>query len=91
MIVQELSQLQQQTQMDVLRAGAAGEARDPHWRRWLVLCAAALAIGCGLLIYAETMAFYWDEGFHVLAAQLIGRGSRPYLDFFFPQPPLNTY
>ena len=91
MIVPELSQLQQQTQMDLLLAGTAGEARDLCWWRWLVLCAAALAIGCGLLIYAETMAFYWDEGFHLLAAQLINRGSRPYLDFFFPQPPLNAY
>jgi hypothetical protein len=36
--------------------------------RWLVLCAAALAITCGLLIYAETMAFYWDEGFHACKA-----------------------
>src|SRR5262245_66535761 len=59
--------------------------------QWLAVCAVAAAIACGLLIYAETMAFYWDEGFHVLAAQLIGRGSRPYLDFFFPQPPLNAY
>jgi hypothetical protein len=37
------------------------------------------------------MAFSLDEGFHLLAAQLINRGKTPYLDFCFPQPPLNTY
>jgi hypothetical protein len=86
-----LSHLQQQTQMDVLLAGAPKDARDLDWARWLGLCGAVLAIACGLLIYAETRAFYWDEGFHILAAQLIEGGSRPYLDFFFPQPPLNAY
>ena len=45
----------------------------------------------GLLVYAETRAFTSDEGFHLLAAQLIRRGMRPYLDFAFPQPPLNAY
>jgi hypothetical protein len=82
----------QQTQLDhLLLAEAEDEAGDLDSWRWLVLCAAVLAIGCGLLVYSETMAFYWDEGFHVLAAQLIERGDRPYLDFFFPQPPLNAY
>jgi hypothetical protein len=37
------------------------------------------------------MAFSLDEGFHLLAAQLINRGETPYLDFCFPQPPLNAY
>ena len=37
------------------------------------------------------LAFAWDEGFHLLAAQLIGAGKRPYLDFCFPQTPLNAY
>jgi len=26
-----------------------------------------------------------------MTAYLIGTGKRPYLDFFFPQPPLNAY
>src|SRR5215831_19331739 len=87
-----LADLRSQGRMEVLLAGGPPEdGRDREWPQWLVLCAAALAIGCGLLIYAETMAFYWDEGFHLLAAQLINRGSRPYLDFFFPHPPLNAY
>ncbi|HEY1217624.1 MAG TPA: hypothetical protein VGF03_01715, partial [Bryobacteraceae bacterium] len=42
-------------------------------------------------VYAQTLAFAWDEGFHLLAAQLIKNGKTPYLDFFFPQAPLNAY
>src|SRR5215469_6244 len=37
------------------------------------------------------MAFAWDEGFHILTAQLIRHGKRPYLDFVFSQVPLNAY
>ena len=43
------------------------------------------------LIYATTRAFTWDESYHLLAAQLIGAGKTPYLDFCFPQTPLNAY
>ena len=44
-----------------------------------------------LLVYAEKWAFTWDESFHLLAAQSINAGKRPYIDFFFPQTPLNAY
>lgn len=37
------------------------------------------------------MGFVWDEGFHLLTAQLIDRGKIPYIDFCFPQTPLNAY
>ncbi len=51
-----------------------------------------LALFAGLLIwYARTESFAWDEGFHLLTAQLILRGRHPYVDFFFPQVPLNAY
>jgi hypothetical protein len=43
------------------------------------------------LFYAETLAFTLDEGYHLLAAQLIRAGKTPYLDFCFPQTPLNAY
>ncbi|HXP86237.1 MAG TPA: hypothetical protein VN841_16040 [Bryobacteraceae bacterium] len=43
------------------------------------------------LVYAETWAFAWDESYHLLAAQLIGRGKRPYIDFCFPQTLVNVY
>jgi 4-amino-4-deoxy-L-arabinose transferase-like glycosyltransferase len=48
-------------------------------------------LAAGLLVYSQTMAFHWDEGFHILTAHLIDTGKRPYLDFFFPQTPLNAY
>jgi 4-amino-4-deoxy-L-arabinose transferase-like glycosyltransferase len=43
------------------------------------------------LVYSQTMAFHWDEGFHLLAAHLINAGRKPYIDFCFPQAPLNAY
>jgi len=61
-------------------------------RRALLLFGAVIAfISAGLLVYSQTMAFVWDEGFHILAAQLIDRGKVPYIDFCFPQTPLNAY
>jgi hypothetical protein len=60
-------------------------ARAPRY-----LIGATLAIGGLLLWYSQTRAFAWDEGFHLVAAQLVKNGKRLYLDFCFPQPPLNT-
>lgn len=48
-------------------------------------------LAAGLVIYSQTNAFAWDEGFHLLAAQLIRAGRKPYLDFCFSQTPLNAY
>src|SRR5205823_2069695 len=53
--------------------------------------AAALVYAAAFLTYATTRAFTWDESYHLLAAQLIGAGKTPYLDFCFPQTPLNAY
>lgn len=50
-----------------------------------------LPIFIALLIYALTWAFIFDEGFHLVAAHLIANGKRPYIDFCFPQTPLNAY
>src|ERR1017187_8861981 len=55
------------------------------WYCGLSLYAAAF------LVYAETWAFTPDEGYHMLAAQLIASGRIPYIDFCFPQTPLNAY
>lgn len=57
---------------------------------WILAGALAL-LAAGLMFYAQTDAFAWDEGFHLLTAQLITRGERPYLDFNFSQTPLNAY
>jgi 4-amino-4-deoxy-L-arabinose transferase-like glycosyltransferase len=60
-------------------------------RAYLFLCSAVTLIAAGLVWYSQTMAFAWDEGFHMLCAQLIAAGRRPYVDFAFCQTPLNAY
>lgn len=57
----------------------------------LALLICALLVFAALLVYSQTLAFTGDEGFHLLAAQLIDKGKRPYIDFAFPQTPLNAY
>lgn len=57
----------------------------------LIILAALVVFGAALLIYSQIWAFTGDEGFHLLAAQLIDKGKRPYIDFCFPQTLLNTY
>ncbi len=49
------------------------------------------ALSALLVIYSQFMSFAWDEGFHVLTAQLIMRGKEPYIDWLFPQTLLNAY
>jgi hypothetical protein len=68
-------------------AGGVGGGRSSRF--WLYAIWAALA--AGLMVYAQTLAFTDDEGFHLMAAQLIKAGLRPYLDFCFDQTPLNAY
>ena len=63
-----------------------GDRTSPLW-----LYGIWAALASGLMLYALTLAFTDDEGFHLLAAQLIKAGMRPYLDFCFPQTPLNAY
>lgn len=55
------------------------------------LLALVATVGAGLIVYSQTWAFAWDEGFHLLAAQLILKGMRPYIDFFHAQTPLYAY
>jgi hypothetical protein len=60
----------------------------PEWR---ILVAVIGAIAAALVVYSQTAAFAWDEGFHMLTAQLMAHGRRVYLDFMFPQTPLNAF
>jgi 4-amino-4-deoxy-L-arabinose transferase-like glycosyltransferase len=60
-------------------------------RSYWVLTGVVTLLAAGLMIYAQTDTFAWDEGFHLLTAQLITRGKRPYLDFNYSQTPLNAY
>src|ERR1700684_3879805 len=64
-----------------------GRNEKSYW----VLAGTVTLLAAGLLFYSQTDAFAWDEGFHLLTAQLITRGERPYLDFNFSQTPLNAY
>src|SRR5262252_5355593 len=57
--------------------------------RWFLLSTSLVA--ALMVAYSQTFAFAWDEGFHLLAAQLIKSGKKPYLDFAFAQTPLNAY
>lgn len=57
----------------------------------LRLVAVVAGLSAVLLIFSQTFAAAADEGFHLLAAHLISVGKRPYLDFVFPQTPLNAY
>jgi len=68
----------------------AGHNLGPRAALGLILGLCAV-VAVALMVYAQTDAFAWDEGYHLLAAQLIDRGLRPYIDFCFPQTPLNTY
>ena len=72
-------------------AASIDKPRSHKDRDYLLLLGVVAAIAVGIMIYAETDAFAWDEGFHMLTAQLITRGKRPYLDFNFSQTPLNAY
>lgn len=58
---------------------------------YLLLIGVVALLGAGLIVYSQTDAFAWDEGFHLLTAQLITRGKRPWVDFNFSQTPLNAY
>ncbi len=60
-------------------------------RPFLLLSGLLFLYTAALVVYSQTMGFVWDEGFHILTAQLIAHGRMPYIDFCFPQPPLNAY
>jgi len=60
-------------------------------RRPLAFWLVALAVTAGLLVYSQMVAYFGNESFHLLAAQLINAGKKPYLDFFYQHAPLYAY
>jgi hypothetical protein len=50
-----------------------------------------LIVMAGLVLFSQTWAWYGDEGFQLLASQLILLGKKPYVDFFYPQTPIWAY
>jgi hypothetical protein len=67
------------------------EHQDPTQRPFFLFYGVVALLAAGLVLYSQTIAFAWDEGFHLLTAQLIKAGRKPYLDFCFSQTPLNAY
>jgi 4-amino-4-deoxy-L-arabinose transferase-like glycosyltransferase len=56
-------------------------------RTWLIITILTIA----LLTYSQLVAYFGNEPFHLLAAQLINSGETPYLDFFYQHPPFFAY
>ena len=54
----------------------------------LMLCS---ALSLGLIAVSQIGDSWGDEGFHLLASQLINSGKKPYLDFFYQHVPLYIY
>ncbi len=75
----------------MFETGPERDAVRSRRRESFVFVTVLAIIGAGLLVYSQTMGFVWDEGFHLLTAQLIDAGKKPYIDFCFPQTPLNAY
>ena len=68
-----------------------GDRPDYGRHSVIALSAVLLSIAGWLIGYSQTRAFVWDEGFHLIAADRIAAGKIPYIDFCFPQTPLNAY
>ncbi len=66
-----------------------GQAPNDGFPPFLWALLASLAVL--LLGFSQTVAFFGDEGFHLLAARLVNAGKRMYLDFFYPHAPLYVY
>ncbi len=70
----------------------AVNAEGPAGKNAILAVFAGVALVVAALIwYANTAAFAWDEGYHLIAAWLIAHGKQPYIDFVFPQTPFNAY
>jgi hypothetical protein len=67
------------------------ESTSRNQKSYWILASVVTLLAGGLVLYSQIDAFAWDEGWHSLAAQLITRGKRPYLDFNYSQTPLNAY
>ncbi|HZM88204.1 MAG TPA: hypothetical protein VFF31_16890 [Blastocatellia bacterium] len=60
-------------------------------RARITIKVAGLALAAGLLIVSQVNAYIGDESLHLVAAQLINAGKRPYADFFYHHTPLFIY
>ena len=69
----------------------AGDKRSNEQGRAVFFWGTVTALSIGLLAFSQTGVWIDDEAFHLVAAQQINAGKRPYLDFFYPQTPLYAY
>ena len=77
------------TSPQVLESERSGAKTDR--KGFALLLCAFLLVAAAQIVWSLTLAHTWDEAFHLLAAQLIAKGRKPYLDFVFAQTPLNAY
>src|SRR6266567_3257291 len=87
----ELERNEEQLVTNETEAPIEGDQPERRLRPFIAVAVVMGIVQAILMVYAVLRAFSWDEGFHLLAAQLIEKGQKPYLDFCFPQPPLNAY
>ena len=62
-----------------------------HKRPDSVVWVLAACIVAVFLIRSQLLAYVGDESFHLVAAQLIHAGKRPYIDFFYQHTALHAY
>ena len=80
----------QETYKQSFPAALAGRPKQTY-EGGLRLVVILVLVSLALLLYAVSRSFVWDEGFHLLAAQLMNKGKTLYIDFCFPQTPLNAF
>jgi len=73
--------------MNFLARGTGDAGRRMPWQAWAIISIGAIAI----VALSQSGVSYGDEGFHLLAASLVGAGKVPYRDFFYQHPPLFPY
>jgi len=69
----------------------SGEYSSPKHRSEFVFWALLTFVVAGIIAFSQLGAGLGDEGFHLLAAQLVLSGKKPYLDFFYQHTPLYIY
>src|SRR3954471_20967206 len=56
-----------------------------------IVIAVVSLLGAGFAVISQGYYEHGDEGFYLVASQLVALGKRPYLDFYFQHCPLYPY
>jgi hypothetical protein len=73
--------------MNSFASGTDHAGTRTPWQAWAIISLGSIAI----VVFSQSGMLGTDEGFHVLAASLVGAGKVPYRDFFYQHPPLFPY